>query len=121
MDAPFLEMRGITKRFGNVHALSGVCFDVAAGEVHALVGENGAGKSTLMNVLGGHFDDYEGQIRLGGCDVRLTHPRQALDAGVAIIYQELSVLSNLTVAENIMLGEERVSRLTRKIDRQSTI
>jgi ABC-type sugar transport system ATPase subunit len=118
MKAPFLEMRGITKSFGNVRALSSVSFDVAAGEVHALIGENGAGKSTLMNVLGGLFADYEGQILLAGREVRLTHPRQALNAGIAIIYQELSVLPNLTVAENIMLGEERVGRFTRKIDRR---
>ncbi len=114
---PILRMVGIDKAFSGVRALDGVDFDVRAGEVHALIGENGAGKSTLMNVLAGRFGDYQGRIVFDGQDVRITHPRQALGMGISVIYQELSVLGNFTVAENIMLGRERVGRLTRRIDR----
>ena len=113
-----LRMEGIVKAFSGVRALDGVDFDVRAGEVHALIGENGAGKSTLMNVLAGRFGDYQGRIVFDGRDVRITHPRQALDMGIAVIYQELSVLENFTVAENIMLGRERVGRWSRRIDRR---
>jgi ribose transport system ATP-binding protein len=113
-----LRMEGIVKAFSGVRALDGVDFDVRAGEVHALIGENGAGKSTLMNVLAGRFGDYSGQIVFDGHDVRITHPRKALGMGIAVIYQELSVLGNFTAAENIMLGRERVGRWTRRIDRK---
>jgi len=113
-----LSMRGIVKDFSGVRALDGVDFDVRRGEVHALIGENGAGKSTLMNVLAGRFYDYQGQIIFDGHQIRITNPRQARDMGIAIIYQELSVLNNLSVAENIMLGDERIHRWTRKMDRE---
>lgn len=106
INPPVLRMRGIGMDFGAVRALDTVDFDVRTGEVHALIGENGAGKSTLMNVLAGRFDNYAGQIEIGGIAVRLTNPRRALHQGVAVIYQELSILPNLTVAENIMLGQE---------------
>jgi len=112
-----LEMRGIVKDFSGTRALDNVDFDVRRGEVHALIGENGAGKSTLMNVLAGRFADYRGEIVFDARNVRITHPRQALNMGIAVIYQELSVLENFTVAENIMLGRERVGRWTRRIDR----
>jgi len=112
-----LRMRGIVKDFAGTRALDDVDFDVRAGEAHALIGENGAGKSTLMNVLAGRFDDYEGRIVFAGQGVRMTNPRQARDMGIAVIYQDLSVLANFTVAENIMLGEEKAERWTRKIDR----
>ena len=114
-----LKMEGIVKAFSGVRALDGVDFEVRAGEVHALIGENGAGKSTLMNVLAGRFGDYQGRIVFDGRRVRITHPRQALDMGVAVIYQELSVLENFTVGENIMLGRERFGRWSRRIDRRS--
>jgi ribose transport system ATP-binding protein len=112
-----LQMQRIVKDFGGTRALDEVDFEVRSGEVHALIGENGAGKSTLMNVLAGRFDDYHGQIIFDGQDVRITNPRQARTMGIGIIYQELSVLANLSVAENIMLGEEPSSRWTRKLDR----
>ncbi|MDQ1255833.1 MAG: ribose transport system ATP-binding protein [Candidatus Hydrogenedentes bacterium] len=118
---PVLSMRGIVKDFGGVRALDGVDFDVRPGEVHALIGENGAGKSTLMNVLAGRFEDYSGRIEFDGHEVRLTNPRQARDLGIAVIYQELRVLPNLTVAENIMLGDEQAGRWTRKIDRRALL
>ena len=114
---PLLKAAGISKSFGGVRALDGVDFDVQPGEVHALIGENGAGKSTLMNVLAGRFADYTGEITFHGEPVRLTDPRQALAQGIVIIYQELSVLPNLTVAENIMLGREPPGRLRGSLDR----
>jgi ABC-type sugar transport system ATPase subunit len=110
-------MERIVKDFSGVKALDNVDFEVCRGEVHALIGENGAGKSTLMNVLAGRFGNYEGEIIFDGRQVRITNPRQARDMGIAVIYQELSVLPNLSVAENIMLGDERAGSWTRKINR----
>jgi len=112
-----LRMEGIVKDFPGVRALDEVDFELREGEIHALIGENGAGKSTLMNVLAGRFADYEGRIELFGEQVRLTNPRQALGLGIGVIYQELSVLPNLTVAENILLGHEPKGRLPGTLDR----
>jgi ribose transport system ATP-binding protein len=118
-DEALLQMQGIVKDFGGIRALDEVDFEVRAGEVHALIGENGAGKSTLVNVLAGRFGDYSGIIIFNGQKMRITNPRQAREMGIAVIYQELSVLGNLTVAENIMLGDEKPGRWTRRIDRVS--
>jgi len=112
-------MEGIVKDFQAVRALDRVDFDLRAGEVHALIGENGAGKSTLMNVLAGRFADYGGRITVFGRPVRLTNPRQALALGIGVIYQDLSVLGNLTVAENILLGHEPPGRLPGTLDRRA--
>jgi len=114
-----LKMTGIVKDFSATRALDRVDFDVRPGEVHALIGENGAGKSTLMNVLAGRFDDYHGRIIFDGKPLRITNPRQARNMGISVIYQELSVLPNFTVAENIMLGDEKVDPWTHKLDRRS--
>ena len=114
-----LRMEAIVKDFQAVRALDRVDFDLRAGQIHALIGENGAGKSTLMNVLAGRFADYRGRITLFGRPVRLTHPRQALALGIGVIYQDLSVLGNLTVAENIMLGHEPAGRLPGTLDRRA--
>lgn len=116
-DDLILQMQGIVKEFSGARALDKVDFDVRCGEVHALIGENGAGKSTLMNVLAGRFHDYQGLITLEVNQVRITNPHQARDMGIAVIYQELSVLGNFTVAENIMFGDEKSGRWTRKLDR----
>jgi len=116
-DSLILKMRGIVKEFSGTRALDSVDFDVRPGEIHALIGENGAGKSTLMNVLAGRFDDYRGRITFQGDEVRLDNPRKVLNLGIGVIYQELSVLPNLTVAENIMLGREPSGRLAGTIDR----
>jgi ribose transport system ATP-binding protein len=113
---PLLEMRGIAKRFGGVHALKGVDFELRHGEVHALLGENGAGKSTLINVLSGVFGDYEGTVEVGGEPVRFHRPAQAQAAGVATIHQELDLVPEMTVAENLFLGREPRTRL-RLLDR----
>lgn len=99
-------MRGIAKRFGATRALDGVDLAVAAGEVHALVGENGAGKSTLMKVLAGVYTPDAGTIVLEGRPFAPTNPLEARRAGIAMIYQELSLAPHLTVEENIVLGFE---------------
>jgi len=102
-----LEIRGVGKSFAGVRALDDVSFDVAAGEVHALVGENGAGKSTLMKILAGAHTDYDGELFLDGAPLVLHSPRDAQRHGIAIIYQELNLIPELTVAENVFLGRER--------------
>ena len=99
-------MRGVRKTFGATVALDGVDFTVHAGEVHALVGENGAGKSTLMKVLAGALSADSGTMELDGHPYQPPHPQAARRAGVAMIYQELSLVPHLTVAENILLGME---------------
>src|ERR687885_1980674 len=106
--APLLEMRDITKTFPGVRALDGVSFDLYAGELHALVGENGAGKSTLMKVLGGvyPFGTYGGEVVIDGEVRRFTSVSDAEAAGIAVIFQELSLIKDLTIGENIFLGRE---------------
>src|SRR2546423_336815 len=103
-----LEMRGITKSFPGVRALDGVSFDLTSGEIHALVGENGAGKSTLIKVLAGvyPYPEYGGEIFLDASERRFASVREAERAGIAVIYQELSLVKDLSVAENIFLGRE---------------
>ncbi|NTV62764.1 MAG: ATP-binding cassette domain-containing protein [Oscillochloris sp.] len=108
MNTPILEMRGITKEFPGVKALNNVSFRVTQGEIHCLVGENGAGKSTLMKVLSGvyPYGTYSGDILLGGEVQRYRGIRDSERAGIAIIYQELALIPELTVYENIFLGNE---------------
>lgn len=105
-DAPLLTMSGVRKRFGATVALDGVDLEVRAGEVLALVGENGAGKSTLMKILSGAHAPDEGAMFLGGEPYRPNGPASARAAGVAMIYQELSLALDLSVEENILLGIE---------------
>ena len=102
--APLLEVRDIEKSFPGVRALSGVSFDVRAGEVHALLGENGAGKSTLIKIVSGVYQPDAGAILIDGRETRFGSPEDAKRAGVATIYQELLLFPELTVAENIFLG-----------------
>ena len=103
---PTLEMHGISKRFPGVVALDRVDFTVRSGEIHSLIGQNGAGKSTLMNILAGVYMADEGEIWIGGEPVTIGHPREALRRGIGTVYQELSLLPNLSVADNIFLGRE---------------
>jgi ABC-type sugar transport system ATPase subunit len=101
---PLLRMEGITKSYGNVQVLHGVDLEVGRGEVLGLLGENGAGKSTLLNILNGVLERDTGSILIDGEPVEFARPKQAQDAGLAFIHQELSVLPYLTVAENVFLG-----------------
>lgn len=103
---PLIEMQGIEKRFPGVYALRNVNFDLYPGEVHALMGENGAGKSTLMKVLSGVYTRDGGTVRLAGQEVSFATPRAAQDAGIGIIHQELSLMNDLSIAQNIYIGRE---------------
>ena len=109
-DKPLLELIGISKSFGGVQALRDVDFALFPGEIHGLVGENGAGKSTLMKIIAGVHHGYEGTMRLDGRDVRFRSAREALDAGIGMVHQELSIVPDLTVAENVFLGTQPVTR-----------
>jgi len=99
-----VELHGIAKSFAGFPALKGVSFDVRAGEVHALLGENGAGKSTLIRIISGVHAPDRGEVRIGGEAVRLSSPRDARRRGIATVYQELLLFPELSVAENIFLG-----------------
>ncbi|MFL9945509.1 sugar ABC transporter ATP-binding protein [Paraburkholderia agricolaris] len=116
----FLEIRNVSKTFGPVQALKGVSLDVRLGEIHALMGENGAGKSTLMKILSGAYVPDEGsEILIEGRKVAINGPMAARQLGIAIIYQELALAPNLTVAENIYLGREPSRRAL--IDRTAMV
>jgi D-xylose transport system ATP-binding protein len=107
-DGALLELWSISKRFGAVQALSGVDFEVFAGEVVGLVGDNGAGKSTLIKVIAGVHAADEGQIVFAGEKVRITNPHAATDLGIATVYQDLALCDNLDVVANLFLGREDV-------------
>ena len=100
-----VELKGIDKSYGGLKALRNVDFQIKGGEIHALLGENGAGKSTLMRVLGGETIPDAGTIVIGGRIVSFRDPRAARTEGIALIHQELALAPDLTVAENIFLGE----------------
>lgn len=103
-DGQILKMENVSKRFGGVQALKDVSFDLNYGEVHALVGENGAGKSTLMNILGGIVQKDSGRVFFKGKEVDFKSPIDSLNAGIAIIHQELAMLPHLNVIENVYMG-----------------
>jgi D-xylose transport system ATP-binding protein len=103
---PVLSLRGISKNFGAVSALTDIELDVHAGEVVGLVGDNGAGKSTLIKILAGVHSPSAGTIRFGGRDVTLDTPAAALDLGIATVFQDLALCENLDVVANIFLGRE---------------
>ena len=105
-DSPRLRMEGITKSFPGVKALKGVSFDLRPGEVHALVGENGAGKSTLLKIMTGIHPDYSGVFEYDGAPVHFRSIRDAQEAGISIVHQELNMMGDLTVAQNIFIGRE---------------
>lgn len=109
-DGPLVKMRGISKRFGGVTALSGVDLDAYAGEVLAIVGDNGAGKSTLIKVLTGVYQPSEGEIMLDGVPVRFASHAEAITAGIDAVYQTLALADHLDPPANMFLGNE----LTRK-------
>jgi len=108
---PALQAIGLSKRFGQVQALDDVNLEIQAGEVHALVGENGAGKSTLINLLVGTLQPDAGRLLVGGREMRFRNAREAAAAGIAAVFQELSVVGSLSVAENIFANRQPVNRL----------
>ena len=103
---PALELRGIDKRFGAVHANRAITFAVAAGSIHGLIGENGAGKSTLMNIVYGFHRADAGEIRVQGRAVEIGSPQQAIAAGIGMVHQHFMLVENFTVLENVVLGVE---------------
>lgn len=111
MSDSVIQMRGITKDFPGVRALKSVDFNIYKGKIMALVGENGAGKSTLMKILTGVYEKTSGDIFLDGKQVQIRNTREAQNMGIAIIHQELNLLSNLSIGENIFLGREPVNSL----------
>src|SRR5512136_1653417 len=111
-DDVILEFKNVTKKFPGVTALSDVSFQIQRGEIHGICGENGAGESTLMKILSGVYPwgTYEGQVIYDGRELKLENRsiRQAIEEGIAIVYQELTLVPSLTVGENVYLGKEPV-------------
>jgi ribose transport system ATP-binding protein len=107
--APVLEMRHVSKSFGGVKALRDVDFSILNGEIHGLVGENGAGKSTMMKIIAGVHAGFEGEMLVKGQPVHFRSARDALAAGIGMVHQELSVIPDLSVAENVFLGHQPVT------------
>ncbi|HVG74040.1 MAG TPA: ATP-binding cassette domain-containing protein [Thermoleophilaceae bacterium] len=107
--APVLELKGVSKSFGPVQALSDVNFEVHSGEVVALVGDNGAGKSTLVKTIAGIHSPDAGTISFEGDDVHITNPSDAVALGIATVYQDLALCDNLDVVENLFLGREEMA------------
>ncbi|MGZ5900566.1 MAG: ABC transporter ATP-binding protein [Reyranella sp.] len=108
MNAPSLELIGFSKRFGALAALDDVSVKVQAGSFHALLGENGAGKSTLVKCAMGYYAADEGQILLDGREVTISHPRQAHELGLGMVYQHFTLVPNMTVLENFVLSREHL-------------
>src|SRR5918998_1417266 len=119
---PAVAMRDISKRFGPVVANDRVDFEASWGEVHALIGENGAGKSTLMSILAGLYRPDSGQVEIDGLPVRFRSPRDAIAHGIGMVYQHFMLVEPFTVAENVVLGEQRavVDLQTARVERELT-
>ena len=107
---PLLQLTNVSKSFGGIAALKDVDFTLHAGEIHGLVGENGAGKSTTMKIIAGVYSDYEGEMRVDGKLVHFRSARDALSAGIGMVHQELSTVPDLTVAENVFLGHQPLTK-----------
>ena len=105
---PLIEIKNLVKKFGTFTALNGVSLDVYPGEVHALLGDNGAGKSTLIKVLSGVHPMTTGEIKVDGEIVNFTTPRQASDAGIGTVYQDLALNAVTSVTRNFFLGRELI-------------
>jgi simple sugar transport system ATP-binding protein len=113
--SPIIRLEGATKHYGGTAALDGVDFELFAGEIHALVGENGAGKSTLCKLVAGVIEPSDGQLFIDGQAVRLTAPKDAAKLGISMVYQETSLVPQLTAAQNIILGRERAFNSVRRV------
>jgi D-xylose transport system ATP-binding protein len=113
MSDPILELRGVSKHFGAVQALYQVDFDVAPGEVAALVGDNGAGKSTLIKCIAGIHPIDEGEVFFEGQPVNIHGPKDSAGLGIEVVYQDLALADNLDVVQNMYLGREEVDGLRR--------
>ncbi|MBZ0286080.1 MAG: ATP-binding cassette domain-containing protein, partial [Anaerolineae bacterium] len=111
---PVIEMRGISKRFGSLVANDHIDLDIAPNEIHALLGENGAGKSTLMKILYGLYQPDEGDIRVQGRKVRLRSPKDAITRAIGLVSQHFSLVPTFSVAENVILGFEKASVLSKQ-------
>ncbi|UYV36774.1 sugar ABC transporter ATP-binding protein [Rhodobacteraceae bacterium D3-12] len=107
MTVPVVELTDVTKEFHGNPAISKVTFSLAPGEIHSLLGENGAGKSTLTKMIAGVHVPTSGSVRYQGKDVNFTSPQEALEAGIAMVFQETSLVPSLTVAQNLVLGNEK--------------
>src|SRR5919204_1932525 len=105
-ETPTLELRGVSKHFGSVQALTDVDFDVRRGEVMALVGDNGAGKSTLIKCVAGAHAPDDGEIVFEGEEVNIHGPKDAAKLGIEVVYQDLALCDNLDVVQNMYLGRE---------------
>ncbi|MEM7461185.1 MAG: ATP-binding cassette domain-containing protein [Pseudomonadota bacterium] len=105
-----IELSGITKSFGAIHALNGVDLSISPGEAVGLMGDNGAGKSTLMKVIAGNYPPTAGTIRIEGQEVQFSQPIDARNAGIEIVYQDLALCDNLTAGANVFLGREMKKR-----------
>jgi D-xylose transport system ATP-binding protein len=122
-ETPLLQLRGITKSFGSVQALTDVDFEVRTGEVMALVGDNGAGKSTLVKCVAGTHSADSGEILFEGTEVHIHGPRDAAKLGIEVVYQDLALCDNLDVVQNMYLGREEhdwLQRLKEPIMEQKT-
>ena len=111
MTAPLIALQNVSKYFGTVIALKDVSFDLAAGEVHCLLGDNGAGKSTLIKILSGVHRPDEGTISVAGAPASFGSPRETLDKGIATVYQDLALVPLMSVARNFFLGREPIKRV----------
>ncbi|MFA6157470.1 ATP-binding cassette domain-containing protein, partial [Mesorhizobium sp.] len=112
---PVVSLENVTKTYGNTAALAGANFDLMPGEIHALVGENGAGKSTLCKLIAGVISPSEGVLKIDGQAVAFSSPKDASRLGISMVYQETSLVPQLTVAQNIFLGRERVFNSVRHV------
>ena len=106
--APLLQLKGITKEYRGNAAVKNIDFDLLEGEIHAIVGENGAGKSTLTKIMAGVVEPTSGTMFLAGAPVRFASPAQAMARGVAMVFQETSLVPTMSVAQNLYLGEEKL-------------
>ncbi len=114
-DRPIVRLENVTKLYGGVAALESANFDLYAREIHALVGENGAGKSTLCKLIAGVISPTDGRLSVDGRPVAFSAPKDANRLGIAMVFQETSLVPQLTVAQNVVLGRERAFNSVRRV------